>query len=94
MNLILINVSTRKLRWAVRLPEGDLPVIVGDGTSKSAASAPVRGVGIDSERPSNGIGIRPSATGMCKQSARANALMLDVDKVSGRATRGVALTAA
>jgi len=31
-------VSTRKLRRAVRLPEGDLPVIAGDGTSKSAAS--------------------------------------------------------
>ena len=38
MNLMLINVSTRKLRRAVRLPEGDLPVIDGDGTSKSAAS--------------------------------------------------------
>jgi putative transposase len=35
---MLINVSTRKLRRAVRLPEGDLPVIAGDGTSKSAAS--------------------------------------------------------
>lgn len=32
------NVSTRKLRRAVRLPEGDLPAIAGDGTSKSAAS--------------------------------------------------------
>src|SRR5499433_1102824 len=38
VNLMLINVSTRKLRRAVRLPEGDLPVIAGDGTSKSAAS--------------------------------------------------------
>jgi putative transposase len=38
MNLMLINVSTRKFRRAVRLPEGDLPVAVGDGTSKSAAS--------------------------------------------------------
>ena len=38
MNLMLINVSTRKLRRAVRLPEGDLPAITGDGTSKSAAS--------------------------------------------------------
>jgi hypothetical protein len=37
MNLMLINVSTRKLRRAVRLPEGDLPVTAGDGTSKSAA---------------------------------------------------------
>lgn len=36
----LINVSTRKLKRAVRLPQGDLPVIVGDGTSKSAASRP------------------------------------------------------
>lgn len=38
MNLMLINVSTRKLRRAVRLPEGDLPAVSGDGTSKSAAS--------------------------------------------------------
>jgi hypothetical protein len=35
---MLINVSTRKLRRAVRLPEGDLPIMTGDGTSKSAAS--------------------------------------------------------
>jgi putative transposase len=38
MNLMLINVSTRKLKRAVRLPEGDLPGALGDGTSKSAAS--------------------------------------------------------
>ena len=38
MNLMLINVSTRKFSRAVRLPEGDLPVEPGDGTSKSAAS--------------------------------------------------------
>ena len=31
MSLMLINVSTRKLRRAVRLPEGDLPVINGSG---------------------------------------------------------------
>src|SRR5262245_589037 len=36
MNPMLINVSTRKLRRAVRLP--DMPAIAGDGTSKSAAS--------------------------------------------------------
>src|SRR5262249_35501596 len=42
MNLMLINVSTRKLRRAVRLPAGDLPVIAGDGTSKSAASRAAR----------------------------------------------------
>jgi hypothetical protein len=38
MNLMLINVSTRKLKRAVRLPEGDLPAVTGDGNSKSAAS--------------------------------------------------------
>src|SRR3974377_862689 len=38
MNLMLINVSTRKFRRAVRLPEGDLPGTAGDGTSKPAAS--------------------------------------------------------
>ena len=38
MNLMLINVSTRKLKRAVRLPAGDLPAVTGDGTSKSAAS--------------------------------------------------------
>ena len=48
MNLMLINVSTRKLRRAVRLPAGDLPVIAGDGTSKSAASR--RFVALSAER--------------------------------------------
>jgi putative transposase len=48
MNLMLINVSTRKLRRAVRLPEGDLPAIGGDGTSKSAASR--RFVALSTER--------------------------------------------
>ena len=38
MNLMLINVATRKFGRAVRLPEGDLPAEPGDGTSKSAAS--------------------------------------------------------
>jgi len=38
MNLMLINVSTRNLKRAVRLPAGNLPTIAGDGTSKSAAS--------------------------------------------------------
>lgn len=38
LNLMLINVSTRKLARAVRLPEGDLPAEKGDGTSKSATS--------------------------------------------------------
>src|SRR5207247_689984 len=48
MNLMLINVSTRKLRRAVRLPEGDMPVIAGDGTSKSAGSR--RFVALSAER--------------------------------------------
>jgi putative transposase len=48
MNLMLINVSTRKLRRAVRLPEGDLAAVMGDGTSKSAASR--RFVALSAER--------------------------------------------
>lgn len=48
VNLMLINVSTRKLRRAVRLPEGDLPAVAGDGTSKSAASR--RFVALSAER--------------------------------------------
>ena len=48
MNRMLINVSTRKLRRAVRLPEGDLPAVPGDGTSKSAASR--RFVALSAER--------------------------------------------
>jgi transposase-like protein len=48
MNLMLINVSTRKLKRAVRLPEGDLPAVGGDGTSKSAASR--RFVALSAER--------------------------------------------
>jgi len=38
MNLMLINVSTRKFRRAVRLPMGDVPAPAGAGVSKSAAS--------------------------------------------------------
>jgi putative transposase len=38
LNLMLINVSTRRLRRAVRLPEGDVPAGRGAGISKSAAS--------------------------------------------------------
>lgn len=38
MNLMLINVSTRKFGRAVRLPEGDMPAAKGAGVSKSAAS--------------------------------------------------------
>jgi putative transposase len=38
MNLLLINVSTRKFRRAVRLPSGDVPAPSGSGLSKSTAS--------------------------------------------------------
>ena len=38
MNLMLLNVSTRKFRRAVRHPEGDVPAGAGAGISKSAAS--------------------------------------------------------
>jgi transposase-like protein len=48
MNLMLINVSTRRLKRAVRLPEGDVPTMTGDGTSKSAASR--RFVALSAER--------------------------------------------
>jgi putative transposase len=38
MNLMLINVSTRRVGRAVRLPEGDIPATAGAGVSKSAVS--------------------------------------------------------
>jgi putative transposase len=38
MNLMLINVSTRRFGRAVRLPEGDIPASGGAGVSKSAVS--------------------------------------------------------
>src|SRR5258705_12649306 len=38
MNVMLINVSTRRFGRAVRLPEGDVPAPPGSGVSKSAAS--------------------------------------------------------
>jgi putative transposase len=36
MNQMLINVSTRRFRHSVRLPDGDVASTKGDGTSKSA----------------------------------------------------------
>ena len=38
MNLMLINVSTRRFSRAVRLPEGDIPAAAGAGVSKSTVS--------------------------------------------------------
>ena len=48
MNLMLINVSTRRFGRAVRLPEGDVPAAKGTGVSKSAASR--RFVALSAER--------------------------------------------
>ncbi len=60
MNLMLINVSTRKFRRAVRLPEGDVPAPAWSGVSKSAASRhfvaprpPACGKADASDRPSS-----------------------------------------
>src|SRR5512142_1167612 len=38
MNQMLINVSTRRFRCSIRLPDGDVASRKGDGTSKSAVS--------------------------------------------------------
>src|SRR4051812_32482698 len=38
MNQMLINVSTRRFRRSVHLPDGDVASATGDGTSKSAVS--------------------------------------------------------
>ena len=48
VNLMLINVSTRKFGRAMRLPEGDVPDANGAGLSKSAASR--RFVALSAER--------------------------------------------
>ena len=48
LNLMLINVSTRKFGRAVRLPEGDVPAPNGVGVSKSAVSR--RFVALSAER--------------------------------------------
>ena len=48
MNLMLINVSTRRFGRAVRLPEGDVPARHGSGLTKSAASR--RFVALSSEK--------------------------------------------
>jgi putative transposase len=48
LNLMLINVSTRKFSRAMRLPDGDVPAANGAGLSKSAASR--RFVALSTER--------------------------------------------
>ena len=54
MNLMLINVSTRKFGRAVRLPGGDIPAGKGDGRSKSAVSR--RFVALSAERLADWMG--------------------------------------
>jgi len=54
MNLMLINVSTRRFGRAVRLPEGDVPAPSGSGVSKSAASR--RFVALSAERMKQWMG--------------------------------------
>jgi putative transposase len=54
LNLMLVNVSTRKFRRAVRLPEGDVPQSAGTGLSKSAASR--RFVALSGERMKEWMG--------------------------------------
>jgi putative transposase len=54
MNLMLINVSTRRFGRAVRLPEGDVPAHSGSGVSKSAASR--RFVALSAERMKQWMG--------------------------------------
>jgi hypothetical protein len=44
MSLMLINVSTRKFRRAVRLPEGDVPAPAGAGGVEVGGLAALRGV--------------------------------------------------
>ena len=38
MNLVVMNVATRKFGKTVRLPETGIPVALGDGLTKSALS--------------------------------------------------------
>ena len=51
MNLMLINVSTRRFGRAVRLPGGDIPAGKGDGGLEIGGLAPLRGAvgGTDEE---------------------------------------------
>lgn len=45
LNLMLINVSTRRFGRAVRLPEGDVPTEAGSGVSKSAVLRYISDIG-------------------------------------------------
>jgi putative transposase len=63
MNLMLINVSTRKFGRAVRLPEGDVPAHNGAGLSKSAASRRVVALSAETHEGVDGFG--PVKAGPC-----------------------------
>ena len=54
LNLMLINVSTRKFGRAVRLPEGDVPAPNGAGVSKSAVSRRFVALSADSHEAMDG----------------------------------------
>src|ERR1700687_1208757 len=72
MNLMLINVSTRKFRRAVRLPEGDVPAPAGGrGLEVAGAGA----LGIDSEGFKHPLGLMEGAT---EHSAVVQALIDDL----------------
>lgn len=70
LNLMLINVSTRRFRRAVRLPEGDVPTESGDGTSKSAVSR--RFVALSAER---------MAAWMAADLSRLDLLIIQIDGI-------------
>src|SRR6202166_3095065 len=57
MNLMLINVSTRKFRRAVRLPEGGVPAPAGARVSKPAASRQFVGLSATGMKEWRGAGL-------------------------------------
>jgi putative transposase len=88
MNLMLINVSTRKFRRAVRLPEGDVPAPAGAGVSNISRrlrgngwvrtcprSTSVAALGIDSQGFKHPLGLMEGAT---EHSAVVQALIDDL----------------
>src|SRR6266852_2704299 len=79
MNLMLINVSTRKFGRAVRLPEGDVPVQNGAGLSKSAASR--RFVALSAERMKEW---------MASDLSKLDLLVIQIDGIPHRGRSGAA----
>jgi hypothetical protein len=90
MNLVLINVSTRKFRIAVRLREGDVPAPAGSGVSKSAASrhaADCRAIVKFRRRTSGVSGSSFSDPVSCRQERVSNQDKLASDECFGIALR-------